>query len=213
MRSHLELEVVLPYRVSVDDVPSILDRHEQWIMDRHRILASRDEASGQSLMPSSVSLDFLGQTWDLQLLAGDRARLENAGSVLRLTCPSGRQDLGLTLLQRFLIQVGRDHLAPLCRRLSLQSAIPISNVQIRNQSTRWGSCSARGVISLNAKLLFLSPVLARHVMLHELCHVAHRNHGPSFWRQLEELDPQTREHDALLRRAWDRLPAWSKIRP
>lgn len=212
MRPHLGLEVVLPFRVSVAEVPSILDRHDQWILERHRVLAGRNEAPGQSMLPAVVSLTLPAKSWSVQVQPGEQAVLAMDDRVLRLTCPEDRQNLAVALLQRFLIRVGQDHLVPYCWDVSAQTAIPIVSVQIRNQATRWGSCSVRGVISLNAKLLFLDMTLVRHVVLHELCHVSHHNHGPAFWRHLEKLDPMTSEHDAKLRQAWDLLPAWSRFR-
>jgi predicted metal-dependent hydrolase len=88
----------------------------------------------------------------------------------------------------------------------------MSGVRVRNQNGRWGSCSPRGGISLNAKLLLLPRPLAQNVVLHELCHIRHRNHGPDFWAELRRLDPETDANEALLRRAWEGLPVWTKWR-
>ena len=58
---------------------------------------------------------------------------------------------------------------------------------IRNQKTRWGSCSSRDNISLNMKLVFLPVELQDYVILHELVHTRHKNHGKKFWNAMDKL--------------------------
>jgi len=62
-----------------------------------------------------------------------------------------------------------------------------NKVSIRNQKTRWGSCSAKNNISLNIKLIRLPGELIDYVILHELLHTRIKNHGQSFWRALDKL--------------------------
>ena len=61
-------------------------------------------------------------------------------------------------------------------------------VFIKHNSSNWGSCSARGNINLNLNLVRLPQLLRDHVILHELCHLRHPNHGPEFHALLERLD-------------------------
>jgi predicted metal-dependent hydrolase len=58
---------------------------------------------------------------------------------------------------------------------------------IRNQKTRWGSCSSKDNISLNMKLVFLPVELQDYVILHELVHTREKNHGKKFWNELDKL--------------------------
>jgi predicted metal-dependent hydrolase len=60
---------------------------------------------------------------------------------------------------------------------------------VRSLKSRWGSCTTRGKITLNADLIKLDPVYAEYVILHELCHLKYHNHGKDYYRLLEELVP------------------------
>lgn len=73
------------------------------------------------------------------------------------------------------------------RELALRHGFVYQRVTIRNQKSRWGSCSANNNISLNMKLVLLPPELMEYVLLHELLHTRIKNHGPAFWDGLERL--------------------------
>ncbi len=85
-------------------------------------------------------------------------------------------------------------LEPRLRLLSTEARLPFNNMTIRYNKTRWGSCSAEKNINLSCKLIFLPLNLVHHVLLHELCHTKHMNHGEKFWQLLTTLDPLTLSH-------------------
>lgn len=84
--------------------------------------------------------------------------------------------------------------------LSARFALTYSRVFIRRQKTLWGSCSAKGNISLNVQLAALPAHLMDYVITHELVHTRFLNHGKGFWAELERLYPGAREADRELRK-------------
>jgi len=78
--------------------------------------------------------------------------------------------------------------------------IAIAGVSVRNQRSRWGSCSTRGTIALNWRLIQMPPHVSDYVIVHELAHRRQPNHSPRFWREVETLCPTWRESERWLRR-------------
>ena len=90
----------------------------------------------------------------------------------------------------------------LCRRigeLAQQHNFVYNRVSIRKQKTRWGSCSTKNNINLNANLLHLPPELVDYVLLHELVHTRVKNHGKDFWDELETVVPNAKQVDRRLK--------------
>ena len=87
------------------------------------------------------------------------------------------------------------------RLMELASSLgcQVAGVTVRNQRSRWGSCSPAGRISLNWRLVQVPPLVRDYVLLHELTHLAVSNHSPKFWKALAAVCPWHREARAWLR--------------
>lgn len=77
--------------------------------------------------------------------------------------------------------------------------IAYGRVSMRNQRTRWGSCSGDGNLNFNCRLIYLPAELVDYVVVHELAHRRHMNHSDEFWREVERYLPDYRERRERLR--------------
>ncbi|HOD87044.1 MAG TPA: M48 family metallopeptidase [bacterium] len=73
-------------------------------------------------------------------------------------------------------------------------------LSIRDQRSRWGSCSRNGGLNFNYRLVFLPPNLADYLIVHELCHLGEFNHSPAFWKLVARTIPDYENRRRLLRK-------------
>lgn len=74
------------------------------------------------------------------------------------------------------------------------------NITIRNQKTRWGSCSRKKNLNFNYKILFLKPEQQDYIVVHELCHLSQMNHGPKFWELVVQQIPDYKNIRASIKK-------------
>ncbi len=78
-----------------------------------------------------------------------------------------------------------------------QIGVDYGRITIRNQKSRWGSCSSKGNLNFNCLLMLMPQDVIDYVIVHELCHRLEMNHSPKFWREVEKIIP-----DYKSRRKW-----------
>ncbi len=77
--------------------------------------------------------------------------------------------------------------------------VSYNHIFIKDQKTRWGSCSARGNLNFNWKLILVGEEELDYVVVHELAHLKQMNHSPEFWREVEKILPDYKERRRRLR--------------
>ena len=81
----------------------------------------------------------------------------------------------------------------------------INRISIKNQSSRWGSCSEKGNLNFNYKIIYLRPALADYLVVHELCHLGQLNHSKKFWALVQQTIPDYVKLNKELRRTHVKL--------
>jgi predicted metal-dependent hydrolase len=203
------LEVVVPRGTRPRAVEAFVRENRGWIERARAELAKRLGGDGETL-PRRVRLAAIGRDAEISydFRAERRPRLSDDGAHVRVTCAAEAPDRALALLRAWFVREARTHLRPwLLREARVVGEFP-DRVQLRLQRTRWGSCSTRRTVSLNAALLLIEPAVVRYLMVHELCHLRWLNHSGRYWRLVERFEPNFRELDRRLTEAWAELPLW-----
>lgn len=205
------VEVVVPRGFDRALVPDIVAERSGWLRRQVKRLTDQGWDAAPPERPEFLELRALERRVQLAAAhcAGRAPALTPSGpDRLLLAGDLGDEETCRTRVLDWLKNEARLALVPWLRELADGAGLSFERARIRAQKSRWGSCSARGTVSLNCKLLFLPRKLTRHVLLHELAHLAHLNHSPAFWAALERLDPQSKQHDRELGDAWRFVPRW-----
>jgi len=208
------LEVVVPKRFNLSHVPLLVEKNSQWI-ER----AFQKANAFQGLIgpvpawqtPEEITLLALDLTWSVLTQRSDVKWVAIREISAKTLVVQGATDDAAACqmaLKRWLTRKAEDHLLLWLKRVSDEAGLSYVAASIRQQETRWGSCSSRRLISLNARLLFLPPSLVTYVLLHELCHTKQLNHSHRFWRLVEFYLPDYRKLDRQLRDGGRYIPRW-----
>lgn len=206
------LVVVVPRSFDERLIPELIHEQRSWIEARLAKFSRTIAASERWQRPVHVDLTATNEIWTLDYHTTESATVRISVRADRTLLVTGAINDDATLraaLRRWLKRRAQQWLPQRLAQLATTHAFRYTRVTIRHQRSRWGSCSSRGAISLNAKLMFVTRDLVDHVLLHELCHTRHPNHGTAFRKLLTEYVPDQRQQRAELREAWATLPNWT----
>lgn len=88
-----------------------------------------------------------------------------------------------------------------------QLGVNHGRITIRNQRTKWGSCSSKGNLNFNCLLMLMPPEVMDYIVVHELCHRKHMDHSRAFWAEVERILPDYRQQKQWLKEHGNRLIA------
>jgi len=203
-----EVELVVPRGVSESSARAFLNSRRNWVsaqVERCRAVA----VPAQDFPPRQIVLEAIGERWSLFHSGGTGLpRIRETGPGLLRLSGDGTRDQWRDRLLRWLGKRAHERLEPMLQDLAQQHRFQWKALKVRRQRTRWGSCSAKGVISINIAALFQRPEVLRYLLLHELSHTRHMNHSDRYWRCVEECEPRYKALDAELAKGWNRVPHW-----
>jgi predicted metal-dependent hydrolase len=186
----------IPARGNERDARAFVEQHRDWL-ERAR---ARQRAKPRAATVWTVGTHVLwrGELSEIRKASeGERAAVCLAADVFRVARLDG--DLRATLEAHFLRRA-KIELTARTWELAAETAMDVKEVMVRNQRTRWGSCTVGGVISLNWRLIQAPESVRDYVIYHELMHLKEMNHSARFWRRVEEVCPPWREAEVWLKR-------------
>jgi predicted metal-dependent hydrolase len=185
-----EIEVVLPRRAPERHAAEAVRELAPWIERRRR--AVERAAAENARAPGTVP--YLGETLHLRPEPG-RTRVHRRGDILLVPPGDPRE-----ALERWYRRRAPAEIRPRLDAATARAGTRYTGLTIRAQRTRWASCSSKGAMSFNWRLLLAPPEVLDYVVEHEVCHLEVMDHSPRFWRLLAARAPDWRARSAWLKR-------------
>lgn len=202
------LEVVVPRRTSLPGIEGIIREREGWI---RRHLDARKDLPGPSARPvmeDGAMLPYLGERYRLTLepRGGYLPRVRLSGD--RVLFPAGAGSG--QALRDAVVRWYRDMAGSYIRGRvdALKGGLSPARITIKDQKSRWGSCSTAGNLNFSWRLVMAPPPVVDYLVVHELTHLERLDHSKAFWRKVEARCPGYREHTAWLKENGPALHAW-----
>ena len=183
-----ELRVAAPASAQRTEINDFMRANWQWIQSKQRALR---EYSPLPRFPleDGARLPLLDGTLILRqhLAEGTRPEVVRRDEELVIRAPAAA--LVPELVVAWYRSAARHHVSKRIDHFAGLVGRTPSRLTIRGQKTRWGSCSALGTVSINWRLMQASAEIIDYVIVHELCHLLHRDHSTRFWREVGRIMP------------------------
>lgn len=188
VREDSSVQLIVPIGFEQSLIDSLLVKKAAWITRHQQYFRSR-VADRRTLAANEILL--YGETFRFVRIPklGQKVVVYEGPKEIR----TGRDFERKTVLNRWYRAHARAVLCQRLRELSVTHRLPFKRSFIRSQRTRWGTCSVKGNISLNWRLILVPKYVAEYVILHELMHTKVLNHSHRFWVQLRAICPRCRE--------------------
>jgi predicted metal-dependent hydrolase len=196
LRFNKTVMVTIPRQGTKRFAREFVSSRKSWLEKQWRILESR-RAPPQVLRPG-MSILLQGRPVTLELRRrGEDWELQFGPEKTPVASPAGNLR---PAVENHLRNAARVQLARRVRELAQAHFSLIKHIVIRNQKSRWGSCSCNGTISLNWRLIQLPDAVRDYIIIHELMHLRELNHSPRFWREVEKACPDYRAAEEWLKK-------------
>ena len=195
-----KVSVTVPKGLRLYSVDGFLREHGQWILEK---MAQVRRVKTQPRLPKDVIL-IGGAAMRLErieeMARKARARVDIVNDRVVVRVPAGARVSTLAVVEDWLRGQARDIIGVEVTRQAARMRARPTGLTIRDQRTRWGSCSTSGTLSFNWRLVMAPPEVMRYVIIHELAHLFHHNHSKDFWAKVAAYAPDFKLHRAWLRK-------------
>jgi predicted metal-dependent hydrolase len=197
------VEVRCPPHLSLKNVESLIRQKEDWIRKHRSASREREEKA----IDWRRHFLYRGERYPVEHLedpdAGDVMTLHLDREKKRASIRSAFVPEAADCWELYNVQYRLDApkiLGPMVERWSQTTGLRPTALSFRRNRSLWGSCSGRNRLSLNTRLLLLPDPLIDYVIVHELCHIRHKNHSREFWSLVERYIPDWKERRKALRK-------------
>ncbi|TKX51647.1 M48 family peptidase [Halorubrum sp. ASP121] len=178
---------------SADVQPTkVLRENAAWVIEKQRGFEKYREEIPDRTFETGESFPLLGTDRELVIEPARSHTITNTS--IRLRKSTVEQSTVKRVLENVYRREARDHFAERADYYAEQMGVEYEKIEIRNQRTKWGSCSTTGTISLNWRLMMAPPEVVDYVVVHELAHLREKNHDDEFWSLVAEYDPEYEAH-------------------
>ena len=177
-----KIRLYAPYGISLKQADDIVFGKMSEIDKAHAEFAAATEA-----VPGTVLLEGRRLPLEITSARANRIKIDEGGIKLSTTYSSDPEIR--EQLKRFLVKLALERLRTALDKWSPTVNKPYYRVTVREQKSRWGSCSSKQNLNFNWKLIMAPPEALEYVVVHELCHLLYFNHSPLFWREVERRMP------------------------
>ena len=191
------VQAVVPEHLTDIRVTELIQKSMPWIRTK-----LQKESQVSDFLPkkyiSGEVFPYLGRNYHLKIIFGDsnKVRLLHGNMEVSVSKDSKESDVRNALSDWYESHALKKLIEKTKQYAGIIGVSP-NSISVKNYKSRWGSCSSKGDISYNWRIILAPPHIVNYVVVHELCHLRHMNHSPAYWKSVKQVFP-----DYLVCRKW-----------
>lgn len=189
-----QIRLTAPVFCSKSQIQKFIDQSEQWLIETWRKQQAKIIHIDKTL-PTELKLFNVDQPFKI-IYQTQKKSFNLDIDHHQLLISDRHPDV---YLKAFVIEYAKQHLPIYLQEVSQFCALPYGKCSIRHPKTRWGSCTTKHDIMLNAGLVLFPIEITRYVCVHELAHTQYFDHSASFWNQVQKHDLSFKQHRKILK--------------
>lgn len=190
--------VRVPKGMQEKDLNRLVKSRHRWIYVR--VMAARERGLPVSHYETGRKLLYLGQEITLMVeyhSGKEEVFLLKDRLVVRLR--KEHKSLLPKMLEQWYREQAHDVLIKMTDNYAKVMHLKVNQIHIKDQKTRWGSCSSKHNLNYNYRLVMAPKPVIEYVVIHELCHMIHMNHSVDFWHEVEKMQPNYKQYRRWLK--------------
>lgn len=187
----------------VADPEKVLEENAAWVVEQTDQFEDYREKAPERQFKEGETFPYLGE--EHRIVTESRPSSSVVDGTFRLAVHHVQQTSIQRALETLYRRQARKRFERRADQFATELDVTYQQIEIRNQRTRWGSCSTTGTVGLNWRLMMAPPDVIDYVIIHELAHLREPDHSEAFWSLVATHDPNYEEHVQWLERNSSRL--------
>lgn len=186
---HQHVIVRAPLRLPLGIIDAFVSAKEEWI--QKKLTEQARKADERFEISHGRTIPYKGQLKELICLEGGRNQIEMNDSTITIRRHPQSSTAHSQLFEQWLKTKARHELKDRTQILATRMGVEnkLKEIRFRKTRSKWGHCSADGIIQFNWLIMMAPEFVIDYVVAHELCHLIHFNHSTLFWKHVERLQP------------------------
>jgi predicted metal-dependent hydrolase len=192
-----------PANYSPEQVDAVVESKRLWIYrnlaewkDLNASAVAREWVNGESFL-------YLGRAYRLTLVSGQDRALKLKEGRFRLSrelIEPGGPAAARRAFEHYFSEKGTQRFSDRVACFAPKVGVVVAGIKVKDMGYRWASCGSGGILNFHWKCMMVPPKIIDYVVVHELCHLHHRNHNDAFWNEVDKVMPDYRERKEWLRK-------------
>lgn len=194
-----QLQIAAPTRTTLSQLETMVLTKAEWIVKQAEKLEALSAATINSAVAEGAQVLYLGNPYTIVVKKATQPEVYCYNSVMAISCPLDDSRTAELILKDWYLTSAVTIFKEKTSFWAPRLGVTPQRITIKDQKTRWGSCSSTRTITYNWRVVMAPPAVLDYLVVHELSHMLVPNHSPKFWHLVETILPDYKIHRKWLK--------------